>query len=305
MSGLLDQKPGSKKSKASPAETNQQEAPQQATETVTETPAQQETVPTVSQAVEPYKPATVPASPVSDAGDVSLHGDEIKISIVKIVQPTSKDGTAGCFRNNDTGEEWEELRGNILDVQRGYVDFGSQDASDPFTCASRDTITCKTFSGSDTIKATECPRNPALWAWKDKKPSPCRFSYNFIFNKDDDEVFTLAFHQASSYDSIKTFLTSIATKSTGRNIQKAGLVPGKFYLFPVTVGLKEEKNDKGRFYVATFKLDAEPISPEDAGFFAKRAKTYQGINAMDKVLDQIDKESMPDMTDVDMSDCPI
>ncbi len=309
MTSLLDQKPGAKKKAVdqkaaevmggAPAETAQSAV-------AAEVPAlAQQCQPAAAGQQMPAVPGGV-GTPVSGStcGDVCLNENEIKLSLVKIVQPTSKDGTAGMFRNVETGQEYDKLTGFILDRQSGFVDFGPQDYEHPFMCASRDMITCRSIEGED-IDPRACPRNPVTWDWKDKKPSRCRFTYNFIFNSEEDDVFVLAFHQASSYDAIKTFLTQIATKATGRKVMNSGRTPGKYYLFPVTITLKEEKNDKGKFYVAQFVIGDEIITEADEKFLAARAQTLSTVSTMDKMLDHAVKEDMPSGRMPGDDDCPI
>lgn len=254
---------------------------------------------------ENFEPACYNKPLVADnVGSIHIQPNEVKLSLVKIVQPTSKIGTPGNFLNVDSGEEFNKLEGYILALQRGYVNFGDRDAKEPYLCASRDTVKCIAYDGQVKL-SKECKFNPLTWVWDSSKtPSPCHFSYSFIFNSLDDEVFLLSMHQPTSYDAIKTFITAIGTKSTGRNVMKSGLTPGKFYLYPVTISLKEDKNDKGRYYTVAFKIEKELITKEDETFLSYRANTYATISGIDKLISEKEKVVEDYNTEIDTSEAP-
>ena len=169
---------------------------------------------------------------------------DLVIPRYKIVQPTSKEGTPGVFKNNLTHEETNQVKVVVLMASKGRVCWGENLDADPI-CRSSDGL-----RPSDTIekpvnticgtkengKRFEPVCKNALWRDNNERPL-CNEVINLLCVNTDDQVpFFLSLH-GTQLKPVRFFLSAL------------GLRKKNLYEFQATLGLKETINFKGKFYV--------------------------------------------------------
>ena len=200
-----------------------------------------------------------------------LDKDDLIIPKLKIVQPTSEEGTAGTFRLN-LGDEFKELRVVFLRFSKGRVMF-SKNLKEGALCGSSDRIHPHPFFENPmSDSCASCPYG----AWDGRKPSECNESYTLLGVDVETRIPFFFQTRSTAIRPTKLFLSGIAFRA-----QK---LKADMWNFEVTLRLKEVVNDKGKFYVPVFdKLTYLKESPyaEDAELYAKEEAGFEqpGENA--------------------------
>lgn len=192
-------------------------------------------------------------------GMEDISRDDLVIPRLRIVQPVSEEGTAGNYLLNITGEEFETLDVVFFKFSKGRVYF-SDNLKEGVLCGSHDR---KTPSGYiETPMAESCLNCIyAQWGKKDDgKPIPpsCAETYNMLgYIVSDGMPFFISF-KGTAIRPVKLFLSGIAFR--GRKAR------ADMRQFQVTMGLKQNSNEKGKFFVPTFSapelLKDDPFAAE-------------------------------------------
>lgn len=215
----------------------------------------------------------------------------------KIIQPTTRleGATTGRYLNTLTGEEKEKLE-NIVFLKRttGRVLFPKDDYSGERACWSYDGLfpaaqeilfksgqppqhsQCVSKSGG--VKTIHCPM--AEWH-KDEKNNNiaplCKETIGFLGIEQGDFPFMIIFH-GKAIPTIKTLLASIYLKT------KQALLQGKtLYLrdFFVTLGLKLQINEKGKFYMPVIEKIEEINNAAERKLFTDCFHAFERKNSIE------------------------
>jgi hypothetical protein len=148
---------------------------------------------------EKTKPTEMLGLEVFDTGD-------LVIPRYKIVQPTSKEGTPGVFKNNQTNAERDKISVVVLAATKGRVCWGENIEDDPV---------CRSSNGLQPSEEVENPVNPVCGTkengkrfepvcpnaiWQDHNQRPvCDEVINLLCLSRDDQVpFFISLHGCSS-----------------------------------------------------------------------------------------------------------
>lgn len=226
--------------------------------------------------------------------DTDFEDTNIVIPRFKIIQPSTRleGATTGRFLNTITGEEREKLE-NIVLLKRttGRVLFPKDDYSGERTCWSYDglfpaaqEILFKTgqppqhdrcVSKSGSVKTVHCPLAEWLKDEKNNNIAPkCKDTIAFLAIDQGAFPFIIIFH-GKAIPPIKTLLASIYLK------KKQALLQGRtLYLrdFFVTLSLKLQINEKGKFFVPVVEKIEEISKPEDRELFTSCFQTFERKN---------------------------
>ena len=204
--------------------------------------------------------ASVPDRP---GGMEAFDADDIVIPKMRIVQPTSEEGTPGTFRLNLTEEEFHALDVVFIKATKGRVLF-SKDLTEGAVCGSNDRIHPHPYFENPMAEAcAEC----MYGKWEGRTPPECNESYTLLAL--DIETLMPFFIQTkgTGVRPTKMFLSAVFLKAKQK---KADL-----WDFRVTLMLKEVKNDRGKFYVPVFKqptyVDGHPFRDEAALYMHEEA----------------------------------
>ena len=181
---------------------------------------------------------------------------------IKIVQPTSKEGTAGLLRLNLTGDEFSELSIIVIKANQGRVLWNpDDDAEEDVLCRSYDYLKpddsiksppspiCAKFvpgRGGKQILKQVCPMS--IWG-KDGERPECDSTYNLLCISVDELLPFWITLSGTSIKPVKRYLSAIALRR----------VP--LWQYSTNLSTKEQPGKKGKYYVAEF-LSPKPISPE-------------------------------------------
>jgi hypothetical protein len=233
---------------------------------------------------------------IEQAGKVEMLGLEVfdtgdlVIPRYKIVQPTSKEGTPGVFKNNLTNEEVETVNVVVLAASKGRVCWGENLDEDPI-CRSSDGLRpsdnteepvsaiCGTKENGKRFEPT-C--HNALWRENHERPL-CNEVINLLcVSKDDQVPFFISLH-GTQLKPVRAFLSAL------------GLRKKSLYEFQATLGLKEKTNGKGKFFVIQFaNLKENP--PEEKEVFRAMYFQFAG-HTIDQTFDA-EKKMKDDLSDV-------
>lgn len=191
----------------------------------------------------------------------------------KVVQPTSKEGTPGNFRNNLTGLETETINAVLIKVEPGRVwwnkdDPGSElplcrsyDGWDPDPAIENppsDHCCIPKIVGGKKMKTDVCPQ--AAWG-SDHTPPVCGETFSLLFIDLDDLLPFWLVASSTSIGAVKKYVSSI------------GLRKRKLPEFKTVLSLEEERK-KGRYFVLKF-APAVPLTPDDVTKLNDLVQTYR------------------------------
>jgi len=203
---------------------------------------------------------------------------DLVIPRYKIVQPTSKEGTPGLFRNNLTNEEVDKVNVVVLAASKGRVCWGASIEEDP-VCRSSDGLlpskdvekpvnsVCGTKENGRRFEPV-CPN--AIWQDNYQRPA-CDEVINLLCISRVDRVpFFISLH-GMQLKPVRAFLSAI------------GLRKKSLYEFQATLTLKETTNHKGKFFVVQFGEIRENAAAEKE---LLRARFFQFANqSIDKTFE--------------------
>lgn len=237
------------------------------------------------EAIETAQPPEMLGLEQFDTGD-------LVIPRYKIVQPTSKEGTPGRFKNNLTNEEIEKLNVVVLAASKGRVCWSENLEEDPI-CRSSDGL-----RPSETVESPFseiCGRKEngkrfepvcscAHWGEKNERPA-CNEVINLLCVGYDDQVpFFISLH-GTQLKPVRAFLSAL------------GLRRKSLYEYQATMNLKETSNHKGKFYVIQFE-NLKENKADQKEFFRSLFFQYSG-----HTIDQT-YEAEQKMKDNNMDDIP-
>ena len=188
------------------------------------------------------------------------NGDLI-IPRFKIVQPTSKEGTPGLFRNNLTCEEIDKLNIVALAAAKGRVCWSDNIDEDPVCRSSNGLVPAQNIETpvseicglKENGKRFEpvCPN--AIWGEKGERPI-CDEVINLLcIDKHDQVPFFIS-------------LTGTQLKSARAYLSAVGLRRRSLYEYEAVLSLKETANGKGKYFVIQFE-ELKENTPDDKETF--------------------------------------
>lgn len=220
----------------------------------------------------------------------SFDAGDLVIPRYKIVQPTSKEGTPGVFKNNLTNEEKDRINVVVLAASKGRVCWGENIEEDPV---------CRSSDGLMPSEEVERPINPvcgtkengkrfepvcpnAVWQDNNQRPA-CDEVINLLcVNRDDQVPFFISLH-GMQLKPVRAYLSAI------------GLRRKSLHEFQTTLTLKETTNHKGKFFVVQFGEIKESEAGEKEVF---RSKFFQFANqSIDRTFDA-ERKMKDDLSDV-------
>lgn len=215
--------------------------------------APQETLPEKIDPTSGGVPSVFDADDIPTGYDTLGPGDFV-IPRMKIVQPSSKEGTAGTFRMNLTTEEFWKLRIVAIKAEPGRVYWEKDSDNETPLCRSYDgrvpdpaieeppgqiCVEPMTSKGGKQILQPVC--SMAQWGENRERPA-CDSIYNVLcVSIQDDLPFWLTIG-GTSITNFKKFVSSIALRRR------------KLCEFESEISLEEETNKKGRFFVLKFSV---------------------------------------------------
>ncbi len=221
-----------------------------------------------------------------DAGD-------LVIPRYKIVQPTSKEGNPGTFRNNLTNEKTPKLDIVVLAASKGRVCWSDNLEEDPI-CRSSDGVhpsddieyPVNAICGNkENGKRFEPVCQNAMWGEKNERPL-CNSVINLLcLSKEDLVPFFISLH-GTQLKPVRALLSAIALRRKG------------LYEYGATMSLKETSNTKGKYFVVQFE-DLKENSADDKETF--RSLFFQFA---DRNIDQT-FEAEKKMKETNEDDIPI
>jgi hypothetical protein len=198
---------------------------------------------------------------------------------IKLVQPTSKEGTAGMFRLNLTGDEFSSLSIIVVNQIRTRTFWNPDPKSEEVLCRSYDFLTPDISVAKEADDGSLVyPYSPicakvlkniygkekpfevceyAKWHGKDRKIKPeCSEAYNFLCLQAEDLLpFWITFHGASIKPA-ESYLSTIALRREGEERKQSRL-----YHWQAELGA-EMKTEPQKHYIAKFSSIKE-ILPEN------------------------------------------
>lgn len=213
----------------------------------------------------PREEAPVPSTQTANPGGMEDFGrEDIVIPMIRIVQPTSKEGNQGKFRDNLTGEEFDEIDVVFISSRKGRIMFDKDDLTAGPLCGSDDRKTpSEYFETPMSESCLGCPQ--AEWVKDDKTGrNTCACSENYTLLGIDIESGMPFFFmtKGTAFVPTKRFLSGIFLRG-----KKSGL---NLWDYATTLTLKETSNAQGKFYVPVFGV---PVVEE--GRFAAEAEMYK------------------------------
>ena len=193
----------------------------------------------------------------------SITQDTWIIPRIRIVQPTSREGTAGRLIMNLTGDEYDNLPIVVVKATQGRVLWDKKNpGNDEALCRSYDFLNPDTASipvppsptcarrvvGARGKQSTKnvCP----MAQWNGKEPPECSETFNLLCLLTDDLLpFWITLH-GTSIQPVRRYLSAIALRRC------------PLWLYETVLSAEQTINDRGKFYVAKFS-DTKPISKED------------------------------------------
>ena len=206
------------------------------------------------------------------------------------MQPTSKEGTPGLFRNNLTNEEKDKVNVVVLAATKGRVCWSENIEEDPI---------CRSSNGLHPSSDVEKPFDQVCGTkengkrfepvcanaqWKEKSERPvCDEVINLLCLSRDDQVpFFISLH-GMQLRPVRAFLSAI------------GLRKKSLYEYQATLSLREKSNGKGKFFVVQFD-QLQENNPEEKEIF--RAKFFQFANRSIDQTFEAEKKMKDDLSDV-------
>lgn len=211
------------------------------------------------------EPGAVPARPEDLEGFTgydTLDPDAFVIPRLKIVQPTSKDGTPGTFRMNLTGEEFHEMHILVVKAEQGRVMWDRENDADEPACRSYDghvpdpsieappspvCVEEVAAKGGKLMVRPKCPM--AVWGQDGERPA-CDSVYNLLCLSTDESLPFWLTVSGTSIGVFKRYVSGIALRRR------------KLFEFSTTISLEETTNKKGKFFVLAFS-PPKRLSDED------------------------------------------
>jgi|GEM_PF-1063171 len=179
---------------------------------------------------------------------------------MKIVQPTSKEGTPGKFFINLTGDEFEDLDIVVIKAMRGRVLWNRADqGSDKPLCRSADFM--HPDSSIDNPPSPVCVKqlmnggktmlNPVCVnaGWNGNTRPACDETWNLLCVQKDDFLPFWISCSGTSIRPVKKYLSAIALRRC------------PLWQFSTTITTEENKGDRGRYYSLKF-VSPTPITKE-------------------------------------------
>lgn len=243
----------------------------------------------------PDKKSNLPATvPMND--EEGFFQDDLAIPRWRVIQPTSRIEGAkiGTFRNTLTGEEREKLENVIfLRRQNGRILFPKDDFSGERICWSydgffpaREEIIAKTGSDpkSDCCVKKACGQKIvccplAMWNNENKangngngnRAPLCKETITFLGVDKNFLPLWLYFH-GTAIPLVKNLISSIYLQKKQSAVQGQNI---HLRDFRVTLGLKLQINDKGKFYVPVFEKVEKIADQEEQKLLTKCFDTLQ------------------------------
>lgn len=195
-----------------------------------------------------------------------------------IVQPLSADGTAGNFRDSLSGEEFKEMKVVAFGVSKTMLLFPKPytRGSDPLCKSSN----CKTpdpaFTsppspvclrrGGDGRMEPVCPR--ARFGDNNEAPD-CAMYYNWLMmDVSTGSTFMISFH-GMGIKECKKLITALSERAHVHRLP--------MFAFSFKLSLREEKNEKGKYFVPVFDR-VVLVDPDDPLKFMGQAQNLRSIN---------------------------
>ena len=218
-------------------------------------------------------PATAPTGSIPSGYD-ALDPSDFVIPRLKIVQPTSKEGTPGTLRMNLTGEEFTELRIIAIKVEPGRVYWDRDSDSDRPICRSFDghvpdpriedppsprCMDVTVSKGGKQLMQAACEM--AMWGDDRAKP-PCDQIYNMLCISADDDLPLWMTIGGTSITSFKKFVSSIALRR--RALSE----------YETVISLEECAGKKGKYYVLKFATP-KIVQPDFREHVAELVNVFQ------------------------------
>ena len=181
---------------------------------------------------------------------------------IKIVQPTSQEGTAGMLRMNLTGDEFERLDILVIKAVQGRVYWNPEDNAE-------EDLLCRSYNFLEPDESIDNPPSPicgkfingkggkqifkqvcskSIWGPSGERPE-CDETYSLLCISKDDLLPFWVTLSGTSLKPVKRYLSAMALRR----------VP--LWQYFTTLATKEQKGNKGKYYVADF-LSPKPITQE-------------------------------------------
>jgi hypothetical protein len=215
---------------------------------------------------------------------------DLVIPRYKIVQPTSKEGTPGTFKNNLTNDETDKVNVVVLAASKGRVCWGENLEEDPI-CRSSDGLlpsdnvenpVNEICGNKENGQRFEPVCSNAKWGENNERPL-CNEVINLLcVGKDDLVPFFISLH-GTQLKPVRAYLSAL------------GLRKKSLYEYQSTLGLKEASNNKGKFYVIQF-TNLKENKPEEKEAFRAMYFQFAG-HTIDQTFDA-EKKMKDDLSDV-------
>ncbi|RJX19003.1 MAG: hypothetical protein C4575_09515 [Desulforudis sp.] len=231
-----------------------------------------------------FQPPAV-ETPGLPGGLEDMDKSDIVIPRLRVVQPTSKEGTPGKLRLNLTGDEFDQLTVVFIKATKGRVLFDRENLGSPPLCGSLDRVRPSNFFESPiSDRCGQCPM--AGWTKDNGRNAPpeCNESYTLLGLDVDNRIPFFFQTRSTGIRPTKLFLSAVFFQAKRRN---ADLVD-----FQVTLKTKETVGEKGKFYVPVFEKpvylkdrpyreEAAAYAREEAGFEPEESQSLvdQGASA--------------------------
>lgn len=160
-------------------------------------------------------------------GMEGLDRSDMTVPRYRLIQNTSSDGTPGKFVSTLSGQEVDTITAVLMKVTKTRVMW-------PVAFSRGDKPECRSEDGkhkANGIGTGVCDTCP-YGKWDGR----CKTSYTFLGVDDNSEPFMINI-KGSSIKPLKKFLTRILMKDL------------PLFAYKVVISAKEERNDKGRFWV--------------------------------------------------------
>jgi hypothetical protein len=237
-------------------------------------------------------------------GFEDMGSGSLRVPRLKLVQPTSDEGTQGKIRNVLTGEEYDSIKGIIIKAQEARVMFPPGEVkSKQALCRSSNKIDQPTgflYPDEDVEEKQShaCMRRQLMPGpgnivrevdlceqakfGKDAKgdtiKAPCMKSLNLLVL--DMETFMPAWFSVHGmgYGPTATFISGIRLRK----------LPS--YAVPVTIATKQESNQKGKYYIPTYAM-GKTFTPEEFAEWAPYVSAYKDAE-LKRTLDDEEAEML-------------
>ncbi|MCZ6787591.1 MAG: hypothetical protein O7E54_10570 [Planctomycetota bacterium] len=208
----------------------------------------------------PVAPAEVgPHRPAAPRGLEEVETEDMVIPRFSIVQPSSDEGTAGHFRDNISGDEYEDLVGVVpLRFRKGRVYFLKPDDGGGLACASDDRITpAERIEKPVQDKCAGCPK--AQWATGEggKRIKPdCSETWSLLMAHEGVPYFIT--FKSAAMKATKRLLTLLKLQAQKQRVDLCG--------FEFDIRLELHKFDTGKAYLPVFEKVRRVAASEYANY---------------------------------------